>query len=44
MKMSNAAVVSAFVDPDAVEIADQIPGMEGMDHGPGHGTGHGGGH
>jgi uncharacterized protein (DUF305 family) len=23
-------------DPDTVEIADQIPGMEGMDHGGGH--------
>ena len=28
-------------DPDAVEIDDQIPGMEGMDHG---GMGHGAGH
>ena len=30
-------------DPDAVEISEQIPGIEGMDHG-GHGAGHGGGH
>lgn len=27
-------------DPAAVEIDDQIPGMEGMDHGAGHGAGH----
>jgi uncharacterized protein (DUF305 family) len=26
--------------PDAVEIDDQIPGMEGMDHEAGHGAGH----
>ena len=25
-------------DPDAVEIADEIPGMEGMHHGAGHGS------
>jgi uncharacterized protein (DUF305 family) len=31
-------------DPDTVEIDDQIPGMEGMDHGAGHGGGHGAGH
>jgi uncharacterized protein (DUF305 family) len=27
-------------DPASVEIADPIPGMEGMDHGAGHGAGH----
>jgi hypothetical protein len=27
-------------DPAAVEIDDEIPGMEGMDHGTGHGAGH----
>jgi uncharacterized protein (DUF305 family) len=27
-------------DPAAVEIDDQIPGMEGMDHGAGHSAGH----
>jgi uncharacterized protein (DUF305 family) len=27
-------------DPDTVEIADQVLGMEGMDHGGGHGAGH----
>jgi uncharacterized protein (DUF305 family) len=27
-------------DPDTVEIADQIPGMEGMGHAAGHGAGH----
>jgi uncharacterized protein (DUF305 family) len=32
-------------DPDAVAIADQIPGMEGMGHeGMDHGAGHGAGH
>jgi len=31
-------------DPDAVEIAEMIPGMEGMDHGAGHGAGHGARH